>query len=43
MFRDGEVELKNVRINGLVIISEDYINVIVFFDISLGLGVCELN
>lgn len=41
--RDGEVESKNARINGSVTISEDYINVTVSFDISPGLGVCELN
>lgn len=40
---DGKVESKNTRINGSMIRNDDYINVTVSFDVSPGLGVCELN
>lgn len=43
VFSNGNVELKIIRINGLVMKDDDYINVIVFFDVSFGLGVCDLN
>lgn len=41
--RNGKVESKNTRINEPMTVSDDIINVTVFFDVSRGPGGCELN
>nr|XP_022288908.1 uncharacterized protein LOC111100994 isoform X2 [Crassostrea virginica] len=40
---DGMIILNHTRINGSVIINEEYINVTVSFDSSSGSGLCQLN
>ncbi|XP_078311811.1 uncharacterized protein LOC111100993 isoform X8 [Crassostrea virginica] len=40
---DGMIILNHTRINGSVIINEEYINVTVSFDSNSGSGLCQLN
>ena len=40
---DGMITSKHTRINGSVIINEEYINVTVSFNSSSGSGLCQLN